>query len=269
MNYSYYEQLAKVSNQITVDSTWTQGRSVFGGMTAALVLTHIESQTGLGDRDLRTINIHFCGPAAQDEPCELRCKVLSEGKSVVQVEGQLLQNNEVKTMVIACFGRPRVSGVQLTPPPMLFDKSPEQGMQMPFIKGVVPDFIEYLDTRYTSTALPYSGSDNSVISGWVRFIEGPEVFSDSAILALIDAWPPAVMPMLKQRAPTSSITWNVEFTQPRTALAATDYLYYHCEVVQADLGYAHTDGKIFHPNGQLLALSRQLVGVYDQPRSAG
>jgi acyl-CoA thioesterase len=36
--------------------------------------------------------------------------------------------------------------------------------------------------------------------------------------------------------------------------------------LQANLGYAHTDAKIFHPNGQLLAVSRQLVGVYDQRR---
>ena len=103
MNYSYYEELAKVTNEVTVDDSWTQGRSVFGGMTAALVLTYIETQTGLSDRDLRTINIHFCGPAAEGEACELRYKILSEGKSVVQVEGQLLQNGAVKTQVIACF----------------------------------------------------------------------------------------------------------------------------------------------------------------------
>jgi len=264
MNYSYYEELAKVTNEVTVDDSWTQGRSVFGGMTAALVLTYIETQTGLSDRDLRTINIHFCGPAAEGEACELRYKILSEGKSVVQVEGQLLQNGAVKTQVIACFGRQRLSSVRVTQPPMIFEKTPQEAMKMPFMKGIVPDFVQYLDTRFTSTALPYSGSDKALISGWMRFKDCPAVFSDSAILALIDAWPPAVMPLLKQPAPTSSITWNVEFIQPREALAPSDYLYYHCEVVQADFGYAHTEGKIYHPNGQLLALSRQLVGVYDK-----
>jgi acyl-CoA thioesterase len=266
MNYSYYEELAKTTNELTVDDSWTQGRSVFGGLTAAMVLTYIETQTGLKDSNLRTINIHFCGPANEGEPCELQYKILSEGRSVVQVEGQLLQNGAVKTQVIACFGRQRISGIRVIQPPLLFEKLPEDGMKMPFIKGVAPGFVEYLDTRFTSTALPYSGSSEAVISGWIRFEDRPEVFSDSAILALIDAWPPAVMPMLSQPAPTSSITWNVEFIQPREALAADDYLYYHCEVVQAASGYAHTEGKIYHPNGQLLALSRQLVGVYDKPK---
>jgi acyl-CoA thioesterase len=35
-------------------------------------------------------------------------------------------------------------------------------------------------------------------------------------------------------------------------------------VIQAYFGYAHAEAKIFHPNGQLLALSHQLVGAYDK-----
>ena len=267
MNYSYYEELAKTTNQLTVDGSWGQGRSVFGGLTTAMVLTYIESQTGLKDCDLRTINIHFCSAAIEGELCELKYKILSEGRSVIQIEGQLLQNGAVKTQVIACFGRQRISGVRFSQAPMLFEKTPQEATKMPFVKGVAPGFVEYLDTRFTSTARLYSDSSEPVISGWIRFEERPEVFSDSAILALIDAWPPAVMPMLSQPAPTSSITWNVEFIQPRTELAADDYLYYHCDVVQADRGYAHTEAKIYHPNGELLALSRQLVGVYDKPKS--
>ena len=266
MNYSYYEELAKTTNELTVDDSWGQGRSVFGGLTTAMVLTYIETQIDLKDCDLRTINIHFCGAAIEGELCELTYKILSEGRSVIQVEGQLLQGGAVKTQVIACFSRQRVSAIQLSQPPMQFEKTPQDGMKMPFIKGVAPGFVEYLDTRFTSAAMPYSGSNEAVISGWIRFNDRPEIFSDSAILALIDAWPPAVMPMLSQPAPTSSITWNVEFIQPRDELAADDYLYYHCEVVQADRGYAHTEAKIYHPNGQLLALSRQLVGVYDKPK---
>ena len=217
MNYSYYEELAKTTNQLTVDDSWGQGRSVFGGLTTAMVLTYIETQIDLKDCDLRTINIHFCGAAIEGELCELTYKILSEGRSVIQVEGQLLQGGAVKTQVIACFGRQRISGIRVIQPPLLFEKHPEDGMKMPFIKGVAPGFVEYLDTRFTSTAMPYSGSSEAVISGWMRFEDRPEVFSDSAILALIDAWPPAVMPMLSQPAPTSSITWNVEFIQPSTA----------------------------------------------------
>ena len=153
MNYSYYEELAKTTNELTVDDSWGQGRSVFGGLTTAMVLTYIETQIDFKDCDLRTINIHFCGAAIEGELCELTYKILSEGRSVIQVEGQLLQGGAVKTQVIACFSRQRVSAIQLSQPPMQFEKTPQDGMKMPFIKGVAPGFVAYLDTRFTSTSI--------------------------------------------------------------------------------------------------------------------
>jgi acyl-CoA thioesterase len=70
--------------------------------------------------------------------------------------------------------------------------------------------------------------------------------------------------MMTVRAPSSTITWNIEFMHPRAPLDVEDLLYYECAAIQAGRGYAHTEGRIYHPNGQLLALSRQMVGVYDK-----
>ena len=92
MDFEYYQKKVKQVSTFPIDSAWGQGRSAFGGLTAALVLTYIEQQTGLTDRDLRTINIHFCDAVILDQPCIFTHRVLSEGKSVFQVEGQLLQD---------------------------------------------------------------------------------------------------------------------------------------------------------------------------------
>jgi acyl-CoA thioesterase len=263
MNFQYYKSAVQQVSEFPIDSRWGQGRSAFGGLTAALLLAHIEHETGLTDRDLRTINIHFCGAVILNHPCKFTHRVLSEGKSVFQVEGQLLQDGQVKTQIVACFSARRTSSIQVTHKPVFAAKSVSQSMKFPFIKGVVPDFFADFDLRITEGSLPFSGSEQSQLAGWMRFAEPVEPLDDSAILALIDAWPPAVLPMLDSPAPASSITWNVEFIQPRAPLQTEDYLLYDCETVQADSGYAHTEAKIFHPNGQLLALSRQLVGIYD------
>ena len=98
----------------------------------------------------------------------------------------------------------------------------------------------------------------------MRYAKPRESLDDATIVALIDAWPPAVLPMMTQRAPSSTITWNIEFMHPRAALEVEDMLYYECSALQSGQGYAHTEAKIYHPNGQLLALSRQMVGVYDK-----
>ena len=123
MDFEYYQTKIKQVSTFPIDSAWGQGRSAFGGLTAALVLTHIEEQTGLTDRDLRTINIHFCGAVILNEPCEFTHRVLSEGKSVFQVEGQLLQDGQVKTQIVACFGAQRQSSVQVAYKPAFAGKS--------------------------------------------------------------------------------------------------------------------------------------------------
>ncbi len=261
MNYSDYEKQAKTNKEFSIGASWSQGRSAFGGLTAALVLAHIEAQADVADRDLLTINMHFCGPTIAEEPCEFRHRVLSRGKSVVQVEGQLLQNGEVKTEVVTCFGKPRFATLQVKPALKVF---PEKSIQVPFLADFMPHFVQHLDMKYTSEQMPYSGSQQAHVSGWVRFSEQPKVFSHAALVALIDAWPPAVLPLLKRVAPSSSITWNIEFLHPRAELDKSDYIYYECEAVQAAAGYAHTEAKIHNSSGQLIALSRQLVGVYEK-----
>jgi acyl-CoA thioesterase len=261
MTYSDYEKQVQSATGLSIAAAWSQGRSAFGGLTAALVVAHIESQEDVSDRDLCTLNIHFCGPTIADEPCEFRHKVLSKGKSVMQIEGQLLQDGEVKTQIIACFGVQRFATLQVTPPIKVF---PKKSLQVPFIAKFMPEFVQHLDMKYTSEHMPFSGSSEAHVSGWVRFVEAPPAFTDAALVALIDAWPPAVLPMLERVAPSSSITWNIEFLNPRTELNSSDYIYYECEAVQAAAGYAHTEAKIYNQDGQLMALSRQMVGVYEK-----
>jgi acyl-CoA thioesterase len=266
MQFNQYRDLAKTETEFSISEEWGQGRSIFGGLTAALVLVHIESNIDLTGRDLRTVNIHFCGATLANSPCEFRHRVLSAGRSVIQVEGQLLQNGEVKTEIIACFTTQRVSAIEIAEPAKQFPIAAQDTREMSFDmkKGSAPFFVSYFDLRQTNNNFPFSGSDHSLITGWMRFAKPSEVLNDSSILALIDAWPPAVLPMMTTRAPSSTITWNVEFMHPRTDLEVEDLLYYECSAIEAGGGYAHTEGKIYHPNGQLLALNRQMVGVYDK-----
>ena len=264
MDFLHYRDLAKTETVFTISEEWGQGRSIFGGLTAALVIVHIESNVELTGRDLRTVNIHFCGATIADVDCEFRHRVISEGKSVVQIEGQLLQNGEVKTEIIACYTRQRTSSINIDLPIMVFPVAQKDAVKLPFAKGKLPDFVQYFDHRYTHNNRPFTGSNDSLIAGWMRLDKPSEVLNDATILALIDTWPPAILPMLSAPAPTSTITWNVEFMQPRAELDVEDMLYYECSAIEAGQGYAHTEGKIYHPNGQLLALNRQMVGVYDK-----
>lgn len=263
-SFQYYLDLAQRNSSLVIDTSWAQGRSVFGGLSAALVLAHLEQKTFLNEKNLRSVNVNFCGAVTAELACEFEYQILSEGRSVIQVQGALLQEGKVKTQLIACYAIDRQSSVQVEAQKSSPLKQREESNILPFIEGLTPNFVQHVDLALATKSIPFSGSTSTHMAGWMSFKQPPEHFSDAAILALIDAWPPVLLPMLKAPAPTSSITWNIEFIQPREILNNQDALYYTCDIQQADLGYGHTEAKIYHPNGQLVALSRQLVGVYDK-----
>ncbi|NVK36543.1 MAG: thioesterase family protein [Gammaproteobacteria bacterium] len=263
-SFQEYLTLAKSSKAFAIDDSWAQGRSVFGGLTAALLLTHIEANTGFTDRELRSVNVHFCGALIANEVFDLNHQVISSGKSVTHVQAMLTQAGQIKTLITCCFASERPSGIEVNANrhenlPVLSDAN-----KFPFIPGVIPNFIQHIDIRLNGKNFPFSGSDNQPITGWMKFEAPSDELNDSNILALIDAWPPAVLPLLKQPAPASSVTWNVEFIHPRSQLEANSALFYECEVAQAQSGLAHTEAKIYSSSGELVALSRQVVAVYDQ-----
>lgn len=86
--------------------------------------------------------------------------------------------------------------------------------------------------------------------------------TEAHILALVDAWPPALLPHLKRPAPGSTLTWTIEFIQPLAQLTTLDWCQYHVEIEHARDGYGHAAAKLWGPDGQLIAISRQTVVVF-------
>ena len=266
-NFQYYLDLVSTNEIFEVDSNWAQGRSIFGGLSAALILTRIESTNEADNRNLKSLSVNFCGIFAADTPCEIRYDVLSRGKSVVQIQGQLVQNNEVKTQIIACYAAPRESSIHINAKAAVPKSSIDKAMIFPYIPNITPAFIQHIDLGALNNCIPFTGVTTTDVIGWARFKDAPNTFNLAAVIALIDAWPPAVLPMLNKPAPASTITWNMEFSNPELELKPDDAIYYECDVIDASDGYAHTEAKIYDPRGQLIVLSRQLVGVYDKRSS--
>lgn len=264
MKFDEYLTLSREDKPLSIQPDWGQGRTTFGGMSAALILAKM-----LRDTDplqaLRSVNVSFCGPVLVDEEIQVDTQVLSSGKSISQKTGTVTQHGSIRTHISACFGTERTSNIQALVEKRNDLGEPGKGNHLPFIKGVTPDFTQNIDLCWTRGGLPFSNTKETSIAGWARLKHTPRSFDDEHLLAIIDAWPPAVLPMLSKPAPTSSVTWNVEFLHSRPGLAPNDWVFYECDVIQAENGYAHTQARVYHPNGDLIALSRQLVTIYDSP----
>ena len=261
MNFDELMKSGANGKDLVVPSSWGQGRASFGGVVAALVFDRMASVVAPG-RPMRSMQVSFVGPVTPDEPATVEAEILREGKAVSQVLGRIVQGGELKLVALASFGGDRESDVSVDAEPAPEAKPVEQCFGLDYIEGVTPEFIQHIEMRWAFGNLPFSGKGGRELGGWMQFRQTPETFSDAHIVALVDAWPPAVLPYVKQRVKTSSLSWALDIVHPRPVLEPGDWLLYKAEIDKADAGYGHTQAGIWTASGELVALSRQTVTVF-------
>ena len=259
MNFSEALRSTRGKLDTQVPEGWMQGRAAFGGLMAALVYQAIEEQAD--SAPLRSLTISFVAPASQGALAR-SADILRRGSSVTQIEGRATQDGQVVTAALASFGRPRNSSIDVALPAAPEFNAPDDCQAFPDIEGLTPEFARHFDYRIALGALPYSGISETRFGGWVRFRDCDDAVTVGHLLALIDAWPPAVLQMLSELAPASSLTWTLELMEPLSQCRAGDWWKYLAEIEQAGDGYAVIQAKIWDAEGKPVALSRQTVTVF-------
>lgn len=248
---------------LSIPAEWAQGRASFGGLMVALLYEAMRAKVP-AERPPRSLAITFVGPAEPNVPISFEVEVLREGKAVSQVLGRAVQNGQVVTLVQGSFGASRASVVQVAAEPAPAMKSWEESQELPYIPGMTPEFMRHLALRWSVGGLPFTGTPGREMGGWVR-LRGEveeEPLTEAHLLALVDAWPPALLPQLKQFAAGSTLTWTIEFVQPLPALTTLDWCKYLAVIEHARDGYGHVAAALWTPRGELVALSRQTVTVF-------
>jgi acyl-CoA thioesterase len=249
------------SAELSVTENWTQGRTLYGGISASLVY---QAALGLVDSDkkLRALNTHFIGPIEADSPFTIKVEKLREGKSTTVVRGDIFQNEKIALSALVTFGIDRESEIQID---NLIEHQMEKPLKasfMPIIPKITPNFIGNFEMAKVLGDWPITGSKQSVLHGWMRFKQPPVLFTDAHLVAIIDMWPPTVIQMLSYPAPASTMSWNLEFIYPHRAFKNDEWFAYQASTRQASSGYAHTEANIWDESGALVAISRQTVAVF-------
>lgn len=262
---TFAELLAAVRDNpqaVIIPASWSQGRSCFGGLMAALLFEALRARVS-ADRPVRSLAVSFIGPPAADVPIAFEVEVLREGKAVSQLLGRALQNGQTVTLIQGSFGAPRQSTVAVVAEPAPQFTPVQQLPEFVSIPKVMPEFLRYLDMRWALGGLPYSNTPSLAIGGYARLRDVPEErLTEAHLLALVDAWPPALLPHLSQPAPGSSLIWTIEFVQPLPALSTHDWTQYRAQIEHARDGYGHVAAGLWTPGGELVAISRQTVTVF-------
>ena len=240
-----------------ISEWWSQGRAAFGGLVAAQLARALERVVPAG-RPLRSALIDFLAPA-NPGTVTIQASVLRTGKSLVHAEARMLQGGGPVALFIGTYGAARNTTLHLVGPKADDREPPETLHRLPYVDGAFPRFTQFFDYRL-SGGTRFHGSSEGKLAGYVRHAEAGPVDA-AGLLALIDAWPPAVLPLLSKPAPTSSVTWMVDFVGQLPAQGSSSHAFYRyeAEALAAQHGYGSCEARLWGPDGALLAASRQLV----------
>jgi acyl-CoA thioesterase len=246
--------------ELDVPGEWMQGRSVFGGLQAALALramrAHVPPQT-----PLRTLQITFIAPIAGH--LRARATVLRAGANAVHVEARLAGiDGALAMLAIGVFGTPRTSAVSIAPVQPVI-AAQETVVELAYVQDVMPAFIQHFDARWLRGALPYTGSTERVHVVDVGLRDADDARATEAhVLALADFVPPIGLSFLRAPANGSTLTWMLELLADHFDHHAPRGWRVDCELFAARDGYTNQSVTLWAPDGSPAALSRQSMLVF-------
>ena len=242
-------------------ANWCQGRTAFGGLSASLLYQAMRQQIE-PSRRLLSLSTNFVGPLLADTGFSLHVEILREGKNSTQVLAKAVQNDQVSVIVQACFAKARNSGVHVPVSKEMTLTPVDPRYTLPFKSGAMPEFFQHVDLCPQQGGMPFVGADTSHLGGWMKLKHTPAQLNEAHAIALTDAWPPTLLQMFNQPAPASSMSWYLEFVQ-EPQLAANEWLGFEAITHHCKDGYGLEDGAIWSQSGELIALTRQTVALFD------
>lgn len=257
--------------RVSITRKWMQGRTTYGGCSAALCLEGARRLLDDPLQPLRSAQITFLGPAGGD--CEVLPSVLRQGRAMSFVRSDLLSSGQLATSCTFAFGRARPSAFDelLVPPPPSDLALPEACPQLFSSDGTRPQFTVNFDCRLARGGRPASSSivaDNWI---WVRHVGATDdgtvdgVAPEVALLALADAPPPSIVSRFDAWAPIASATWQVNLLHEEpVAAAAGGWWLLRTSTEHARDGYSSQNMLLYGSDGRAVLASRQLVVIYDR-----
>jgi acyl-CoA thioesterase len=243
--------------QHRIGPDWMQGRTAYGGISAAVALDAALRNHPDG-APLRSAQISFVGPVGGETATSTR--VLRQSRSSRFIAADLSSDAGYGTNAVFSFMPARDSHLDhaATPEPSV----PDPAALVPVPDHPVrPEFTKKFEMRPAGGPGFGHGKDVGEIITWVRWIDEPTCDPHVAVLALADALPPAALVLFKQFGPISSSTWVQHFLTDHPASSDGWWLLVS-RTTQAQRGFSAQTMEIWNSDRALVSVGGQGVAIY-------
>ncbi|MEM9376367.1 MAG: thioesterase family protein [Pseudomonadota bacterium] len=240
-----------------IPQSWMQGRTTYGGLTAALSLQ--AALTLVADLPLRSAQVAFVGPVGGD--VTIKPTLLRQGKNTAYVSVDIVADSGVTAQSIFAFGKRKESALSFDDMPMP-EVPPAADVSSFFRDGPLPGFMQNFDIRLAFGDPPISGSQQKSIGLWMRHLDPKTPPDATAVLAIGDAPPPAVMSMFRAPVRISSMTWMAEFMTDTITTDPEGWFFAQHTAQLAKDGYSSQSMRLWNSAGDPILVGRQTIAVF-------
>jgi acyl-CoA thioesterase len=238
---------------ISIPDRWLQGRTAYGGLSAALAL---EAARHADDNlpPLRSAQISYVGPLFGD--VSVRASVLRRGKNAAFISSDVINEKGVGLRACFVFMASLESAVD-------YDVTTKPDIPQPeeCSGGHRPEGNFFTNNFNWRNAWPKPELPAADVSRWVQLEDRTGLDPMVELIAIGDALPPAALPLMTVRGPISSMTWivNILTPTPRTRdgwwllRSTSDYTREGC---------CSQDMRIWNSDGELVATGMQSIALF-------
>ncbi|HEY2629992.1 MAG TPA: thioesterase family protein [Usitatibacter sp.] len=242
---------------LVVPDDWLQGRTLFGGLQAAIALAAM--RTLVKEAPLRTIQVTFIAPVPGGA-VRAKAKILRSGKNTTHVEARIVDGEATLALAVGVFGSSRPSQVALHPvqPPV----KPENPFEMRYVAGVAPAFTQHFKARWIVGAPPFTRVEKNPQSVIELGLRDTGMATEAHVVALADFIPPVALSWIGERVAAASLTWMLEILSEDFTSLPLDGWRIDATMTAAGDGYTSQSLVLWGPGGVPVALGRQSMVVF-------
>lgn len=258
-NFTQLMDSAKLSEDrisLNIGDSWTQGRTIYGGMQAAVAVKAMRQLEQ--ELPLRSLQVTFIGPVLPGD-VTATATLLRRGKSTSHLKAELVQDGELRMIAVAIFGKNRES-VAVHDSRMQPTLSPDYAKDLSE-EGARPAFRNNFDCRIIEGAPLFSGNKESSTKIYTRHSDD-DGCSYEHLTALADVTPCLALVQLTEPAPGSSMNWQLDFVRCPEEIAGTEWFRVDSDMVACEHGYAWQNATIWTDKGELVMVGRQCMAVF-------
>lgn len=243
--------------RISLPEGWMQGRSVFGGLTAATAVALGARQVD-ASRRLRTVNVQLLRPVSAGETHGV-ARVLREGKGTAFVEVRLSQSGAEIAVAQLVFVRPREGSLALPTPERPAVTPPDDLVDLPYLEGITPEFTQHAQMRWARGSAPFTGGSEPSFDGWCRLrVPAGDV---EGLVTMLDLWPSPTLGLVSKPTFASTVSWTAHVLDVPSSFDG--WFQFHYAAMAAREGFHTVAGQLWAPDGALVGWTEQLVAFFD------